>query len=150
VPDPPRLDETDRALLAHLAADGRIANNALAARLGIAPSTCLARTRRLTELGVIKAVRAEIDHAALGLPLQAMIAIRLQPSSRGRITEFQQYLVGLPGVLNVYFLAGADDFQLHVAAPDADALRDLVVESVSRRPEVAGTHTSLIFAHETP
>ncbi|PJJ57070.1 DNA-binding Lrp family transcriptional regulator [Mumia flava] len=144
------LDDVDHRLLSEVAADGRIANNVLARRLGIAPSTCLTRTRRLIDAGVIRGFHAELDLAALGRPLQAMISIRLQPSARNQIEEFQHYLTTLPGVINVYFLAGTEDFQIHVAAPDGDALRDFVVGSISRRREVAGTHTSLIFSHVRP
>ncbi|MFD0788489.1 AsnC family transcriptional regulator, partial [Micromonospora azadirachtae] len=43
------LDDVDRAILGELAADGRLPNNALAERVGVAPSTCLARTRALRE-----------------------------------------------------------------------------------------------------
>ena len=46
---------------------------------------------------------------------------------------------------NVYFLAGADDFLLDVAAADLTALRDFVVDQLSSHPEVAATQTNLIF-----
>jgi len=48
------LDEIDHAILRHLAADGRMANLALASAVGIAPSTCLGRVRALRESGVIR------------------------------------------------------------------------------------------------
>jgi DNA-binding Lrp family transcriptional regulator len=49
--------------------------------------------------------------------------------------------------MNVYFLAGQDDFLLHVAVADASALRDFVVEQLSANPQVAATQTHLIFEH---
>ncbi len=85
-------------------------NNALAERVGIAPSTCLGRVRGLRERGVIRGYHADIDPAALGRPIQAMIAVRLQSHARGQIGEFAAGVAKLPEVLNVYFLAGADDF----------------------------------------
>lgn len=147
-PGPPAgLDDVDLALLELLVANGRLANNALAQQVGIAPSTCLARVRALRESGVITGVHADVDPRAIGRPLQAMIAVRLQADARSRIDSFETYLAGLPGVLNVFFLAGPDDFQVHVAVESADMLRDFVVHHLSGSADVAMTETSLIFEH---
>jgi DNA-binding Lrp family transcriptional regulator len=140
-------DEIDRRLLRELAADARIPNNALAERAGIAPSTCLGRVRVLRESGVIRGYHADIDPAALGRPIQAMISVRLQSSARAHIAEFMAKIADLPEVLNVFFLAGADDFHVHIAAATTDNLRDFVVVNLSRDPDVALTETSLIFEH---
>ena len=149
-PPTPQLDDTDLAILKLLAMDGRMANNAVAEEVGIAPSTCLNRIRQLREQGVIRGFQADIDPAALGRQLQAVVAVRLQPSARSRMAKFGNYLAGLPGVLNVYVLAGANDFQVHVAVRDSDALRDFVFNNLSAVPDVAGTETSLVFQHITP
>lgn len=141
------MDGIDRTLLAALAADARIANNALAVLAGIAPSTCLARVRALRSGGVIRGFHADIDPAALGRGLQAMIAVRLQAGARSRMTAFTDRIRRLPEVVDLYFLGGADDFLLHVAVADAAALRDFVVDQLSAHPEVALTETNLIFEH---
>lgn len=144
------IDETDLAILRLLAQDGRMSNTALAEEVGIAPSTCLNRIRHLRERGAIRGFRADIDPAALDRPLQAVVFVRLQPSARSKIAQFANYLAGLPGVLNVYFLAGANDFQVHVAVRDSNALRDFVVINLSAKADVAGTETNLIFQHIAP
>lgn len=141
------LDEIDRRIVHVLAQDARIANNALADQVGIAPSTCLGRVRSLNERGVIRGYHAEIDPAALGQPLQAMIAVRLQSSARGQMRDFAAEVITLPGVLNIYFLAGADDFLIHVAAASTEDLRDFVVENLGGNAAVAATETNLIFEH---
>jgi DNA-binding Lrp family transcriptional regulator len=89
MPNLPPLDDLDRAILECLGEDARIPNNQLAARVGVAPSTCLARVRALRESGVLKGFHAEIDLAALGRPLQAMIAVRLAvtPARRSRTSR---------------------------------------------------------------
>jgi DNA-binding Lrp family transcriptional regulator len=143
---PGDLDDIDRHLVRELAKDARIANNALAERVGIAPSTCLGRVRSLRERGVIRGYHADVDQAALGRPLQAMIAVRLQSQARGRIRSFVAEVAGLPEVLNVFFLAGKDDFLLHVAAASTETLRDFV-ETLSSNGAVSYTETSLIFEH---
>jgi DNA-binding Lrp family transcriptional regulator len=142
-----RLDATDRAILQELERDGRISNSELASRVGVSESTCHKRVRALVVAGVITGFHAEIDQAALGLALEALIAIRLHAHARGDLRRFQAYLEQLPATRRVYFVAGDRDFLVHVAVRDAVQLRELVSDTISLRPEVAATNTSLIFDH---
>ncbi|KDE97903.1 AsnC family transcriptional regulator [Mycolicibacterium aromaticivorans JS19b1 = JCM 16368] len=141
------LDGVDRRILATLHADARISNSALADAVGIAPSTCHGRVRRLQDIGVIRGFYTDIDPAAIGLSLQAMISVSLQSNARGKILSFIEHIRRKPQVMDVYFLAGADDFIIHVAARDTDDLRSFVVENLNSDSDVAGTQTSLIFEH---
>src|SRR5215469_3219899 len=141
------IDDVDRRILTALHADARMSNSALADLVGIAPSTCHGRVRRLQELGVIRGFYTDIDPAAIGLTLQAMISVSLQSNARGKIRSFIQHIRTRPQVMDVYFLAGADDFIIHVAARDTDDLRSFVVENLNADADVAGTQTSLIFEH---
>lgn len=143
----PQIDNVDRRILNALHADARIPNSALADMVGIAASTCHGRLRRLQEVGVIRGFYTDVDPAAVGRPLQAMIAVSLQSNARGRIRHFIAEIRTLPQVIDVYFLAGADDFMIHVAARDTEDLRAFVVENLNADPDVAGTQTSLIFEH---
>ena len=142
--DPPKdvraadLDDVDRRILSLLHGDARITNNALAEAVGIAPSTCHGRVRRLVDLGVIRGFYTDIDPVAVGLPLQAMISVNLQSNARGKIRNFIQQIRSKRQVMDVYFLAGADDFILHVAARDTEDLRSFVVENLNADADVAG------------
>ncbi len=69
-----------------------------------------------------------------------MISVSLQSNAGGKIRSRHQ-------VMDVYFLAGADDFILHVAARDTEDLRSFVVENLNADADVAGAQTSLIFEH---
>lgn len=134
-------------MLLALHADARVSNSALAETVGIAPSTCHGRLRRLQDIGVIRGFYTDIDPAAVGLALQAMISVSLQSHARGRIRDFIANIRKRPQVMDVYFLAGGEDFILHVAARDTDDLRSFVVENLNADADVAGTQTSLIFEH---
>jgi DNA-binding Lrp family transcriptional regulator len=143
----PALDAVDEAILRVLSTDARTPNNTLAAQVGVAPSTCLMRVRRLQDVGVIRGFHADLAPEALGKPLQAIVSVRLQAHARARIGSFAQEFARLPGVLNVFFLAGVNDFQIHVAAGSPDDLRDFVVKNLSASRDIAGTETNLIFEH---
>lgn len=143
----PPLDETDRRILEVLAVEARIPNNALADRVGIAPSTCLGRVRAMVDSGVIRGFYADIDPEAVGHLLQAIIGVRLQVDSRQAIPSFAARLTGMAEVRNVFFVAGEQDFLVHVVANDIAQLRRFVVVNLSGNPEVASTDTQLIFEH---
>jgi DNA-binding Lrp family transcriptional regulator len=146
-PRPP-LDAVDRRLVEALSEDARLPNNRLAERAGIAPSTCVARLRALRDTGVIRGFHAEVDLAALGRPLQAMIAVRLAVHHREQIEAFTGAVRGLPGVLSVFHLTGATDYLVWVAATDAQDLREFVVDHLATHPAVAHAETSLIYEHK--
>lgn len=144
------LDEVDRGILRILADDARTPNNAIAARLGIAASTCLARVRSLRERGIIRGFRTDIDPVALGRGLQALISIRLHSHARPRIAAFRDFLAQLPSVESIYFVTGDRDFLVHIAVENSAALRDLVAGTLSVRPEVSDTNTSVLFDYLRP
>src|ERR1700754_2249912 len=89
---PPEIDDVDRRILILLHRDARMPNSAIADAVGIAPSTCHGRIRRLHELGVIRGFYADVDPAAIGLSLQAMISVSLQANARAKIRNFIQQI----------------------------------------------------------
>lgn len=141
------LDEIDFAILAALREDGTLSNKQLAATVELAESTTLRRVRKLRDEGVLKGVHAELNLQALGVNLQAMVAVRLQKHSREMVEDFEAHVATLPRVLSVFHVAGAYDYLVHVAVADADELRDLALDAFTTRPEVDHLETSLIFEH---
>jgi len=139
------VDETDRRLLEVLAVEARIPNNALAERIGIAPSTCLGRVRAMVASGVIRGFYADIDPEAVGHPFEAIIAIRLQVDARHLIHSFAKRLASMAEVRNVFFVAGGHDFFVRVATQDVAELRQLILVNLSGCPEVAATETNVIL-----
>jgi len=142
-----RLDAVDLTLLRMLMTNARTANNALAKEAGIAPSTALSRVAGLRTRGVIRSYRADVDLAALGLGLEAMISVRLSTHTREEMDAFMATVSVLPGVISLFFLAGQNDYLIQLAAPNADALRDFVLEHLSSHPSVQHTETTLVFEH---
>jgi DNA-binding Lrp family transcriptional regulator len=141
------VDAIDRAMLELLAQDARITNQRLAETIGVAPSTALARLRSLRERGVIRGFHAEVDLAALGRPLQALVAVRLAVHTREQIDAFTDAVRTLPGVLMVFHLTGVTDYLVWIAAADAQDLREFVVDHLATHPSVAHAETSLIYEH---
>lgn len=141
------LDETDRAIVEALGADARISNAALAEQVGIAASTCLTRVARLRERRILRGFHAEVDLAALGRPLQAVVAVRLAAHHREQIEDFTALVSALPGVLMVFHVTGQIDYLVWVAAADTQDLRRFVVDHLTTHPAVAHAETSLVYEH---
>jgi len=139
------LDDLDLRLLAALVRQPGRSNKALADDLGIAESTSAYRVRALRSRGVLAGIRVLLDTAALGLPLQAVIRVRLGRHTREGVERLFDALVRTPGVIEVFHVAGEDDFLVHVAVEDAAALRDIVLQHITVHETVRTTETNLVF-----
>lgn len=142
------LDSIDLAILAELQRDARLPNKELAERLGVAPSTALERVRALRRRGVITGFRASVDIAALGRPLQALLALRVRPHTSQLVDPLRQFVLSLPETITLFHVAGAEDFLVHVAVADAEHLHRLCLEKFLVRPEIVTLQTTLIFKSE--
>lgn len=141
------LDRTDRLILAHLQHNARLSNKELAAKVGLSPSSCLARVRKLERQGALLGYHADVALAVQGVTLQAMVAVRLEKHVRAAITAFERHLETLSEVLAWHHVAGANDYLVHVAVRDAEHLRSFVLTAFAGRTEVSHLETNLIFSH---
>lgn len=140
------LDRIDFALLARLQDAARTSNKELAGMVGLAPSTCFERVRRL-ERSVIRGYRAQLDPLALGLGIQAMISVHLRHHAQHASDAFVAHLDTLPEVVGFFSIGGEIDFLVHVAVEDVAALQDLTQRGFTDRDEVDRITTSLVFEH---
>lgn len=137
--------QTDLRILRELRNNARISNKVLAARVGLAPSTCLTRVRRLIEGGAISGFYAEFNPAGVGVGAQAMICIRMSRHTREDIEAFKAHLRQRDEVIALFHVSGQDDFMIHVAVRDVAHLREFILQALTERPEVGHIETRLIF-----
>lgn len=141
------LDRIDFGILMSLQQDGRLSNKELAAKVGLAPSSCHARVRRLRDDAVLGPCRASVAPEALGVGLQAIVFVHLQNHDRVQVEGFRDHVLALPEVVGLTHVGGRHDFLVHVAVRDARHLRDLALDELTSRPEVATVETSVVFEH---
>jgi DNA-binding Lrp family transcriptional regulator len=141
------LDELDTALLRELQVDARRTNRDIAAAVGVSPTTALDRTRALRDRGVIRGASLNVDLAAIGRPVQALIAVRIRPPSRQNIEAFRNWVSGLPDTLGVFVTTGTEDFLIHVAVPDNESLYAFVIDRLTEQAHVADVRTSVVYEH---
>ena len=141
------LDRIDRVILAALQKDARLTNKELASEVGLAPSSCLERVRRLRTDGRLLGFHAAVDPEALGISLQAMVFVQLSAHSRQTVQSFIDHVQPQPEVLTLTHVAGRHDFVIHIAARDTAHLRELILVHISGLPDVRHVETALIFEH---
>ena len=112
------LDRIDRKILANLQAEGRLTNQALADRVALSPSACLARVRRLEEAGVIQGYHARLDPFALDVGLVLFAEITLRGHSAGDHTRFDAAIATIPQIVESSHVSGAYDYLLKVVVAD--------------------------------
>jgi len=141
------LDALDIAILRLLQSDARMSNRDVATAVGVSPTTSLDRMRRLRTRGVIRGTTLDVDLAAIGRGVQALIAVRIRPPSRKVIESFRDWVSGLEQTLGVFVTAGNEDFIIHVAVRDNDDLYAFVIDRLTERREVADVRTSVVYQH---
>ena len=141
------LDELDKAILRELQADARRTNKDTAAAVGVSPSTALERTRSLRERGVIRGAILDLDLAAIGRGVQALIAVRIRPPSRRNIEGFRNWVSQMPETVGVFVVSGSEDFLVHVAVKDNQDLYAFVIDQLTERPGIADVRTSVVYEH---
>ena len=139
------LDHTDRKIIAVLAKEGRISNLELADRVGLSPTPCSRRVRRLEEEGVIMGYGARINAAAIGQGVSVMVQVRLSQQTPDDIDEFISAVHRLPEITECLLVTGNLDYVLKVQAKDVEALRDFVLKELKAIPSVSETSTMLIL-----
>lgn len=139
------MDRIDRAILAVLRTDGRISNLDLAERVGLSPTPCGRRLKRLEDAGVIEGYAARINPKALGLTISVMIGVRLVKQTPDASAQFLSAIRELPEVTEWMFVTGSMDYLIRVWVKDVKALRRFIAESLQAIPSVAETSTMVIL-----
>ena len=139
------LDDTDRRIVALLREDGRMSVNEVAQRAHVSRATAYARLDRLRASGVITGFTAEVDPAAVGLPVTALILMNLEQKNWRAVHDA---LGDVPGVEWSAFTSGSFDMALLVRVKDVAALRDVVLVQLHGLKFVRSTQTVFVLDDE--
>jgi Lrp/AsnC family transcriptional regulator, leucine-responsive regulatory protein len=140
-----QLDAIDRAILGVLQADGRISNQALAARVHLSPSACLRRVKALEEAGVIARYVALLDARAVGQPGTSFTIVNLESTQPHKLAAFERAVRDAPQILDCFYVAGADDYLLRFTYRDAEDLERFHTEVLPRLPGVMRSNSMLVL-----
>ena len=131
------MDKLDRAIISQLGADGRLSNLELATRIGLSPSSCLRRVRKLEQDGVIEGYRAIVNDDALGRGFKVTAYVDLSPIESATIRAFEKAVIALPEIIECRRMMGAPDYVLLIAAADLADYEKLYADKLSSLPGIS-------------
>ena len=108
----PKLDRIDIKLLHELQKDGRISNVKLSEVVGLSPSPCLMRVKRLEQAGYIKGYTAQIDLAKLGDTLTVFTEVTLSEHRRTDFGRFEAAIQRIDEIVECHLVSGGYDYLL--------------------------------------
>jgi Lrp/AsnC family leucine-responsive transcriptional regulator len=123
----PSLDDIDRRIVAALQADGRLTNVELAERVGLSPSPCLRRVKRLERDGYIETYRAVLSRGLVGLGFTVFVGVRINGHADELATGFEAAVVAMPEVIACHMVSGEADYLLEVVVPDLEHYQRFLV-----------------------
>lgn len=136
------IDDTDRRIMKALAANGRLSNTDLSREVGLSPSPCWQRVRRLEDEGLIAGYAAILDHEALGVGETVLVEVALDHHDVDALERFGKAVIAIPEVLEVYLMAGEFDYLIKVAADGTKGVEEFLRERLFRIPGLRHSKSS--------
>ncbi|MFT5657591.1 MAG: Lrp/AsnC family leucine-responsive transcriptional regulator [Gammaproteobacteria bacterium] len=140
------LDRIDKHILTLMQSNGRISNLELADKVGLSPTPCSRRVKRLEQSGLIDGHVTLLNAEALGLNLTAIIGISMDRHTPDRFEQFEKAVVNMPEVIDCSIVTGqAADFLLKVVVEDMRHYEKFLLGNLTRLAGVSGVHSSFVL-----
>ncbi len=143
-----QLDEYDKMILTYLQEDASISNIDLSKKIGLAPSSCLLRTKNLKESGIIKQFTTILDEKRLGYEVTAYAKVALTPLNRETSHKFIEEANNIPQIVECYTITGDCAYLLKVYAKDLKFYRDFVIDKLMAISGVSHVETMMVVGVE--
>ncbi|MFQ3175341.1 MAG: Lrp/AsnC family leucine-responsive transcriptional regulator [Psychromonas sp.] len=141
-----KLDRIDKNILRLMQGNARISNLELADRVGLSPTPCSRRVKRLEESGIIDKHVTLLKPSVLGLNLIAMIGISMDRHTPDRFDNFERAIVTLPEVMECLIVTGQSaDFLLKVVVRDMQHYEQFLLGQLTKLEGVTGVHSSFVL-----
>lgn len=139
------FDNYDKEIINILQSDSSISNIELSKKIGLSPSACLGRTKRLKELGIIKQYATIIDEKKVGLEIVAFTFVNLSPHNRNTANSFLSKVKETPQILECYNITGNWDYLLKIVSHNIATYRDFVIDSLLEFPGINKVETNIVL-----
>jgi len=139
----PDLDTIDRRIVAELQSDGRLSNVELADKVGLSPSPCLRRVKRLERDGYIEGYRAALRRDRVGLGFSVFIGVKINGHSNEGAMAFEKAVVAMPEVIACHLVSGESDYLLEVVVPDLGDYQRFLVGELLNLPIVREVRSNI-------
>ncbi len=139
------LDALDVRILNILQENARITTLELAEQVGLSPTPCARRVKRLEDDGLIDRYVTLLDPKKAGLDLSVFIQVRLRNQTAETIEKFDRSVRAMPEISECYLIAGVHDYLLHLRVADVEALRDFLRTRLTAIEGIAEAQSSIVL-----
>ncbi|WP_159820123.1 leucine-responsive transcriptional regulator Lrp [Colwellia sp. 20A7] len=139
------IDRIDKNILVELQKDGRLSNVELSKRIGLSPTACLERVRRLEKEKYITGYQANLNSSKLNLALLVFVEITLSKTSPDVFDDFASAVHELDVIQECHLVSGNFDFLLKTRVQDMLAYRQLLGDILLRLPGVSESRTYVVM-----
>ena len=141
-----KLDRIDKKILREMQRNGRVSNLELAEKVGLSPTPCSRRVKRLEDSGLIDRHVTLLKPQALGLNLTAIVGISMDRHTSERFAKFESAVAQMPEVLSCLIVTGQSaDFLLTVVVRDMAHYERLLLGQLTKLEGVTGVHSSFVL-----
>jgi len=145
VKTPKSLDRLDRKILIELQKNGRISNVELAKTIGLSPTPCLERVKRLEQQGYLKGYHGIVDPEKVGAAMLVFVEITLVKTSVDIFEEFSAAVRDLEDIQECHLVSGNFDYLLKTRVADMSSYRRLLGDVLLRLPGVSESRTYVVM-----
>jgi len=132
-----KLDRIDRHILDLLQKDARISVADIADRVGLSPTPCGRRIKRLEDEGLIDRQVVLLDQNQVGLPMTVLVLVSLDAQTREKLQAFEEAVASLPEVMECYLITGnTADYVIKVCVPDLEYYQQLLLDKLTALPNI--------------
>ncbi|MGA2995420.1 Lrp/AsnC family transcriptional regulator [Bradyrhizobium sp.] len=139
------FDALDRRIIAELQADARLTNVELAKKVGLSPSPCLRRVKRLEKAGVIEGYRGLLTRERVGLGMTVFISIKIEGHASEGADDFVSAVSAMAEVISFHLVSGETDYLLEVVVPDLAHYQRFLLDRLLNMPIVREVKSNFVI-----
>ena len=139
------VDRIDKKILTELQVNGRISNIDLSKKVGLSPTPCLERVRRLERTGVIEGYQAVLNAEAVGANMLVFVEITLEKTAQDVFSDFSKAVEKLDEILECHLVSGSFDYLLKTRVKNMASYRKLLGETLLKLPSVSASRTYVVM-----
>lgn len=144
------IDRLDIRILNYLQHNGKTTNQNLADHVGLSPSSCLMRVRKLEEQGFIERYQAMVNLPKLCRNVCCIATVTLKEHSKADFDKFEKIVDGIPEVVECYTVSGGFDFILKIVCPDMSRYLELNNQLVTTGNNIENLSTHVVMNENKP
>jgi Lrp/AsnC family leucine-responsive transcriptional regulator len=139
------FDKIDMAILRVLLLDSRKTLQEIGNEVGLSPTSCWTRIKKLEAQGVIKRYTIDVDPAKLGYHDSVIVQVTLESHTDETLYDFGRVLATIPEIQEAYLVSGDYDYYIRIAVRDTRDYERLLREKLYKIPGIRHSKSHFVL-----